>query len=187
MLNLTDLQKLIEDLAVVTRQRDELLIKLNEIKAKKRKKAESAKSRSIVSPEDKMFNKIINSAFRRIKNQEHQDVSTIKRVLQKTIVKQGYSEYNFYTRFNNSVERLTKYETFVNQCGDLSPSIVAQNVVFHGDSAVSKVFKYGLITTFGQDKIRLMSRPIFSEDELKVEQYMPETYESESGSAIRLD
>lgn len=177
-----DIKELIIELENTKKELVQIKKELSEIETKKQQRAEKAKSQSEVSPEDQIFNKILNSSNRRIKNQEYQDVGTINKVIKKTIIKENYSEYNFYTRFNNSIDRLTNYQTFVDDCKSygLNHDIVAQHVTYNGVQKVHKVFQNGLIQTFGLDKVKLMSKPIFSEKELEVIQYMPQAYNPEN-------
>lgn len=188
MTNFSDLTKMIEELIETKRQLAELQQKLDKIEANKKARADKAKSKSKVSAEDKKFLEILNCALRRFEKQERKDIATINGILKKTIIQKQYAEYDFYTRFNKAVERLLNYETFVKECGALPSSSVAQHVVLHGDKAVNEVFKYGLIDTFGQDKIKLMSKAIFSADELRIEQYIHDNiFEPEDENISQVD
>lgn len=170
-MQVADIINLVEELTSTKQELAKLKKELDNIYAARLKRAEAAKKKSRVTPEDTKFGEVLRCSLLRLAKQHYQDVVTTKEIIKETMIKNDCSEYDFFSRFNNSVERLLCYQIFVNECGSLDAKAVAQHVVLRGDSAVKKVFRYGLKSTFDDAMLGLMDKAIFSENELEISQY----------------
>lgn len=176
MVELKQLKELVEELAKVSADRDALQIKVNKFETRKSKR----KSKS--NPDESKFLLIMSNALKTLRNQVYQDAATHNLIVRKKITESRYSEYQFFSKFNQAVSRLLNYQTFVKECEDkynLAPEAVAQHIVLRGEKAVNKVFKNGLAASFGEADVRLMGKRVFSEEELELTQYEPKSHEEE--------
>lgn len=173
-MQVADIIKLVEELTSTKQELAKLKKQLDVINEAKRKRAEAAKRKSRVTPEEKVCGEVLRLSLMRLKKQHYQDVVTTKEIIKTMMIKLDCSKYNFFSHFNKSVERLLSYKIFVDECGSLDSKAVAQHVVLRGESAVKKVFKYGLKSTFDDAMLGLMDKAIFSEAELEATQYIKE-------------
>ena len=174
MLNYT-LEALVIELHETKRLLAEKEAELNAIKEKRMRRAENAKRNRRKSPEEKEFGTILRSSNTKLVSQEYQDAVTFNRIIKKRIAQKQYSEYSFFSLFNRRIDRLKGFTPFVFDCEacNLNPDAVAQYVVSRGEKTINLVFKDGLIATIGKDTLYLMNERIFSDDELKLSQYVP--------------
>ncbi|MFR1815000.1 hypothetical protein [Dysgonomonas capnocytophagoides] len=170
-MQVADIIKLVEELTETKQELAKLQKELDKIYAARLKRAEAAKKKNKVSPEDKKFSEVLRCSLVRLGTQHYQDVVTTKEIIKEIMIKQDCSEYDFYSRFNNAIARLLNYKIFVDECNALDPEAVAQHVILRGDTAINKVFKSGLKTVFDDAKLGLMDKIIFSKEELEISQY----------------
>lgn len=121
------------------------------------------------NPDSKFLNVLVRSRAR-LKHQEGVNAGLIRRVVLKALVKEEYSNMEFFSKYADCMNRLMGYTPFVEDCKkhapETEPSIIAQHVVLAGEAKINLVMKKGLVESFDKKLLR-MTEAIFTEDELR--------------------
>lgn len=157
----SEFRKVVEELIATQNKLAQVEKELETLKAKR-------ESKRRVNP-DSAFNSVLSSARMRLRAQEGTHEELARKVILKTLVKNGMPTIEFFVKFDKAVKRLLALNTFAQECRNfprsLTPKFVAQHVVLAGEKLINGVFKDGLENTF-HEKLYRMNFAIFSEEEL---------------------
>lgn len=108
-----------------------------------------------------ILTKVRNVHKRNIFSRDRGAIECLKIIVDNT---EGYTLSEFFYTFNSYKQRALNDLRFIEDCrrNGLDPKIVAQHVVFSGDTKFSKVWKDGIESVFG-GLIFNMKHPIFDE------------------------
>jgi hypothetical protein len=149
---------------------------LNDYKRKKAERAESYKRYRKTNETEKRFGYILRASNRKLASQMYQDPLTLQLIIFQKVAEN--ERYAFFDLLNQRINALVGLESFVKVCNSkgLNPKIVAQHVVVRGSKALNDVFKYGLDKVYNDAVLQLMSKQIFSDEELLLERYRPKEH-----------
>ena len=153
--------------------------KIEAFEAKKKKRTEAMKKhRKEVSLEEREFSEILRFSMARLKGQEFNDSLTLNQIIKKRIAKGQCGEHSFFSIFKSRVERLKDLSSFSSECENenLDADAVAQHIVARGEKTMNLVFKKGLVSAIGKNKLSLMGKRIFTDEELTLSRYEPESH-----------
>lgn len=166
MSDYTDFKSVVEELIATKNKLAQVEKELNSLKANRDRKRKS-------NPDSKFLNVLVRSRAR-LKHQEGVNAGLIRLVVLKALVKENYSNMEFFSKYADCMNRLMGYAPFIENCKqhapEVQPSIIAQHVVLAGEAKINLVMKKGLVESFDKKLLR-MTEAIFTEEELKKLQY----------------
>lgn len=155
-------REVVEELFATKNKLAQVEEELNSLKAKREKRRKKNG--------DSHFLNILLRLRAKLKYQEGVNARLIRRVILKCLIKEGYSNVEFFSKYVSRINRLMAFKTFTEECEKhspvLKPEFVAQHVVLAGDAKMNDVFKNGLVKAFDA-KLLLMTEAIFNENELE--------------------
>ncbi|MDF9830034.1 hypothetical protein [Parabacteroides sp. PF5-6] len=168
-----EFRTVVEELAEAKRLLTEANAKIAALENKRVKRVESMKRNRKINPEEKGFNAVLQASRKALESQQFKDPFTLNRIIKDKIVQRKYEKFTFFSIYNERIKRLKDISTFISDCDfhSLDADIVAQHIVSHGEKEMSSVFKFGLISAIGEDKLKLMKKPIFDKTELDLNTY----------------
>jgi len=148
----------------------------NEYKTQKRNRAASYAKYRKVNANEKKFREVNRAAFRRYSAQVHNDVATLRKIILEKL--KDNEKYKYFSILLRYIGLLLGAESFKKYCTHykLVPENFAQHVIVRGSFLMDKAFKNELSPTIMPEDHALMSKAVFSEQDLQVEQYLPEGY-----------
>lgn len=162
----TDFRSVVEELFATKNKLAQAEEELSSLKAKRDRKRKP-------NPDSK-FLKVLVRSRARLKHQEGVNAGLIRRVVLKALVKEEYSNMEFFSKYADCMNRLMGYTPFIEDCKkhapETEPGIIAQHVVLAGEAKINLVMKKGLIVAFDKKLLR-MTEAIFTKEELKDLQY----------------
>ena len=166
MSDYTDFKSVVEELIATKNKLAEAEEELALLKANRDRKRKP-------NPDSKFLNVLVRSRAR-LKHQEGVNAGLIRRVVLKALVKENYSNMEFFSKYADCMNRLMGYTPFIEDCKkhapETEPSIIAQHVVLAGEAKINLVMKKGLVESFDKKLLR-MTEAIFTENELEKLQY----------------
>lgn len=158
----SEYRRVVEELFATKNKLAQAEEELSSLKAKKEKRRKKN--------EDSHFLNTLLRLRAKLKHQEGVNASLIRRVILKCLIKENYSNVEFFSKYVARINRLLAFKTFTEECEkhspELKPEFVAQHVVLAGDAKINDVFKNGLVKSF-DSKLLLMTDAIFTENELE--------------------
>lgn len=125
------------------------------------------------NPDSKFLNVLVRSRAK-LAHQEGVNAELTRRIVLKALVKENYSNMEFFSKYADCMNRLMGYTPFIEDCKkhapETEPSIIAQHVVLAGEAKINLVMKKGLVESFDKKLLR-MTEAIFTENELEKLQY----------------
>lgn len=162
----TDFRSVVEELFATKNKLAQAEEELSSLKAKRDRKRKP-------NPDSK-FLKVLVRSRARLKHQEGVNAGLIRRVVLKALVKEEYSNMEFFSKYADCMNRLMGYTPFIEDCKqhapETEPGIIAQHVVLAGEAKINLVMKKGLVVAFDKKLLR-MTEAIFTKEELKDLQY----------------